>query len=205
MFKKIPGNHEYVITLNGKIRRVDNSECTLVINNNLVEIEMYGKRRILDVQWLSLIAHFEVNLPERYLEELFHIEFINIKKETDVNYVRRKSSVSGKLMVFRRPLVIDRRFRIIPNYTDSAVSRDGVIINIESNTSIEFNKEVKDYPAVQIYCPDKSKMLSKVVHRLVALAWCTNKDPYGNNVINHIDGNKKNFHASNLEWVRIPT
>lgn len=201
MFKKIPGNHEYVISFNGKIKKTDNSECTLVINNNLVEIELYGKKRLIDVKWLSLISHFEVNLPKQYVKELFHIKFINIRKETNINYLGRKSSISGKLMVFRRPLVVNKRFRIIPNYTDLAVSKDGIFIEVETGKSINVKTKVNQYPTIQIYCPDKSKRISKVAHRLIALAWCINENPYDNSIINHIDGNKKNFHASNLEWI----
>lgn len=39
-----------------------------------------------------------------------------------------------------------------------------------------------------------------MAHRLVALAWVPNGNPAANIVINHIDGNKINNAASNLEW-----
>jgi hypothetical protein len=40
----------------------------------------------------------------------------------------------------------------------------------------------------------------RLVHRLVAQAWIENSDPATKIQVNHIDGNKKNNHASNLEW-----
>ncbi len=46
----------------------------------------------------------------------------------------------------------------------------------------------------------KRKLKSFVIHRLVAIYFVVNPDPINYKEINHIDGNKKNNHASNLEW-----
>jgi len=45
----------------------------------------------------------------------------------------------------------------------------------------------------------KGRLITKKVHRLVAIAFIENKLNYPQ--VNHIDCNKKNNHFSNLEWV----
>lgn len=45
------------------------------------------------------------------------------------------------------------------------------------------------------------RSLNFIVSRVVALAFCNKPD--GCNVVNHIDGNKLNNHASNLEWTTV--
>lgn len=42
MFKNIPGSHNLTISLNNQIRNNDGSLPNLSINNNIVEIELYG-------------------------------------------------------------------------------------------------------------------------------------------------------------------
>lgn len=44
-----------------------------------------------------------------------------------------------------------------------------------------------------------SKTLNEFVHRMVAEAYCINDN--SKPMVNHIDGNKLNNHANNLEWV----
>ena len=65
MFKKIPGNDQYMIDLSMKIVSNDGVECTLPIINGKVVVSLYNETQVVDLKWLSLLAHFEVNLPEQ--------------------------------------------------------------------------------------------------------------------------------------------
>jgi hypothetical protein len=61
---------------------------------------------------------------------------------------------------------------------------------------LKLQKETHGYASVSL--SKNGKRISRKVHRLVAKAFIPN--PYGYNVINHKDGDKKNNSAANLEW-----
>lgn len=189
MFKKIPGNHDYILSLNSEVRKVNGDICDLPIVNNFISINLYGKNETIDLTWLSLITHFEVKLPNYYK----NIKFV------ECNPVLTKSN-SGKVMKFTKPILINKKYRIIPNYTDYAISKDGKVLEIESNKEITKLDITGAYPIITLYDPDRRFFKKMLIHRLVALAWCDNKDYFEKPIVNHIDGNKKNFHAINLEW-----
>lgn len=195
MFKKIPGNTEFLIDIFGNIKPEDGKrECAPVIFNKQVCIEMYGKNRMVDVDWLGLIAHFEVNLPPGMEERIFDINFV----DTDL---ARKSS-TNKMMVFKKPIIFKEKYRIVPNFTNYAVSQIGEVVDTANGEVL--TRDVTDvftYPSVWIYNPEIQKVSGFVIHRLVASAWVYNRDYFYRPIVNHIDGDKTNFHYQNLEWV----
>ncbi len=189
MFKKIPGNHDYILSLNSEIRKVNGDVCDLPIFSNLISIKLYGKELTVNLFWLALITHFEVKLSQYY-------EYIKFVK---CNPVLTRSN-SGRVMIFTKPILVNHKYRVIPNYSDYAISRDGEIIEIESNTKLTNIEMVNDYPAISIYDPDRSFFKKVFIHRLMAFAWLTNDNYFLKPIVNHKDGNKQNFQLSNLEW-----
>jgi hypothetical protein len=67
--------------------------------------------------------------------------------------------------------------------------RKGIIISARITTR-------SPYLYVKLY--QHNVMSSKAVHRLVAYAFCKNPDK--KNIVNHLDGDKLNNNACNLEW-----
>ena len=189
MFKKIPGNHDYILSLNSEIRKLNGSVCDLPIANNQITINLYGQVETVDLFWLSLITHFEVRLPQDYKA----ISFV------DCNPVFTKSN-SGKVMVFAEPVVVKGEYRVVPNYTDYAVSIDGKVLEVERGAEMTNIVLVNDYPAISIYDPDRGFFKKIFIHRMVAMAWKDNRDYFAHPMVNHMDGDKYNCHASNLEW-----
>lgn len=77
------------------------------------------------------------------------------------------------------------------------LAETGEVINCENNKPLTPIKNNNGYLKVSLANGDgTAKQLT--IHRLVALHYLPN--PYEHPQVNHIDGNKHNNHAANLEW-----
>ena len=76
------------------------------------------------------------------------------------------------------------------------VSKSGKIKSIRNNIYLKPNLQVNGY--LRISLSKNGKIQYKNIHRLVAETFIDNENNYP--VINHIDGNKLNNNADNLEW-----
>lgn len=84
----------------------------------------------------------------------------------------------------------------IPNYTLYMASDDGRVWSVRNKMFLKQRKRSDGYMQVTL-CED-GKRRQEYVHRLVAAAFVANPD--GMNVVNHMDENRSNNVASNLEW-----
>lgn len=79
------------------------------------------------------------------------------------------------------------------------ITEDGKCFNSITNKFLKGQKNYKNgYISFNLTLPDGS-MKRLYAHRLVAIAFIPN--PEGKKEVNHIDGNKENNCADNLEWV----
>lgn len=85
------------------------------------------------------------------------------------------------------------------------VSNTGKIRSIERMTVVgrrgsgrELRQYLTPYGYLEVSLSNKGKVSHKKVHRLVTDAFCEKLD--GQDEVNHIDGDKQNNYASNLEW-----
>ena len=80
------------------------------------------------------------------------------------------------------------------------ISNCGRIWNVATQQMMKPQLKKTGYLQINLMKPNK-KMVSERVHRLVALYFCDKPD--GCNVVNHIDSNKTNNNANNLEWTTV--
>lgn len=81
--------------------------------------------------------------------------------------------------------------------TNYVVRDDGTIGNTKANHEVFGTYERNEYRSIQIVVEGKRKSI--MVHRLVAEAFCDNPNNY--TIVHHIDGDRNNNKAENLEWV----
>lgn len=94
------------------------------------------------------------------------------------------------------------QWKSVPNYSRYLISSEGRVWNIAKHRLMQVRKNnFDDYWGVAVV-NDSGEAKGRPTHRLVAEAFIPN--PEDKPQVNHIDGNKANNCASNLEWCTGP-
>ena len=82
--------------------------------------------------------------------------------------------------------------------TKYVVTKDGRVFNTQTGHQLKWKVDTKGYYVVTL--SENGNHQDKRVHVLVALGFVKNPDPDKFNIVNHLDGDKKNPYYTNLEW-----
>lgn len=88
------------------------------------------------------------------------------------------------------------QWKTVANKPRYKVCRDGQIMNVETGLILKPIEQSTGYMHVTLCDEHKCQQMS--VHRVVAKAFVPNPNNYSQ--VNHIDGDKTNNRADNLEW-----
>ena len=100
---------------------------------------------------------------------------------------------------FLKPYWYDETHRLSPMNPSVAVSRDGDVVDVATGFHYTWVRE--EYLAVTAFRTIQQNRAGVKVHLLVANAWISENQDSDHPYVNHIDGNKHNPCADNLEWV----
>lgn len=194
MYKKIPGSLEYAIDLKGTIVDQNREVVTSCWNKktDLVEIILFGKKKLISKKRLTLLAWYEVGSINNIEHHLDNIEFYPNHKNL--------SSKSGFIMNFTEPIYYKDGFRYIASFSRYAMNQTGDVLDTLTNSIVTERLEYEGYITIYLYSPDACANRNIRFHRLVALAWLPNTDYVIRPIINHKDGVRGNNSISNLEW-----
>ena len=105
----------------------------------------------------------------------------------------------------------NKTFKQIPGFDGYYCSYDGEVYSEKTNRILKpnFNTGTVSYPTLCLYSNGKNNCV--MIHKLVALTWIPLPKDYTiegvlgnwlshNLIADHIDGDKRNFSASNLRW-----
>lgn len=101
--------------------------------------------------------------------------------------------------VFKQPIEIQPGFRLCPSRPSIAVSITGDVLRLNRGKIAKCSLK-SGYWVVTVYNPMLMHSSIFPVHRAVANAWVYKNQNAVHPEVNHIDGNKRNKLATNLEW-----
>jgi HNH endonuclease len=82
----------------------------------------------------------------------------------------------------------------VEQHDEYEINRAGVIRNCETKHQLTPNRNPNGYLYIQL------NGRTHLLHRLVANAFVSNKDPVAKKLVNHLNGNRGDCRADNLEW-----
>jgi len=134
-YKTIPGSNGVMIDLNSNFKMKDGSVCELTVENDYVEMELHGVVDKYHIDWLCMIAHYEIQTREE--QQLSYIG----------TWIVTRNKPRAKFWLnYKEPVVVYDEYRVIPQFSRYAISKEGVLIDRNTGNKItvrDENAEVK--------------------------------------------------------------
>ena len=129
MFKKIPGNKDYRISL--KLDIIDSNGVPVSLprdKQGFVSIDMFGKTKRVPLVWVSLMAWYDCGLIEDLRLHLDKIKFLPAWRDLKLR--------CGHVMQFLEPIYYKDGFRYVPSFPRYAIDVNCNIIDTLENKVI---------------------------------------------------------------------
>jgi len=199
------------ISINHKLVHVDNN----IYNNRVDNLQMIHERFDDDHRVRKTINRAQLIAAAKKDPSIHVPEYV--PKQSDLERVAKNSTLSdiemSKMGYARNPQKLDQLYylvgeewRPVVGYPEIQpwyrVSNYGNVFSLVVGKKIRPSMIDSGYYRVQLINLNGVKK-DLLVHVLVALAFIPNDDPINKTTVNHIDGNRKNNRADNLEWASL--
>lgn len=126
-----------------------------------------------------------------------NLEDINIDDTIIINNINN-ININDKVINDEEMTINDFKGKIISNYPDYLISKDGQVYSIKSKKIRKIEINDNGYCRIRLSNNTTKKDAKFYVHRLVAEAYIPNPNNYDQ--VNHKDLDKHNNNVENLEW-----
>ena len=200
-WKTIPSYPDYKISTEGNVFSLKTQKYLKLGESNNVEISNLDGRAIFTVQSLMAFTFLDEDITDPYRKRIFFrdgnsanlcLENIRVEDLTDLpgEEWRTIAEFNGRILS--------------PYYQVSNKGRVKITQHVSHNRhcpEMLCSLVTMDSGYIQVSLTDcTGKVASLTVHKLVASLFCENDDPETKIFVNHIDGDKSNNAAENLEW-----
>lgn len=194
---KIIGNDDYVLTNTNSLLRINKCAPIAKETDTSIYISLYGGiPKWYKKDWIKLIYSYNLTPPKGYEYAINYFEFKNVStshRMLDKHIVILKEPIAHKTL---------NGYRMIARLPNYFINEKGEIYCETTCKYVVPKPTIGTYPKVSLRDQaGRSLYASRSMHKLVALTWVPNDDFTKKPILDHIDGNKKNYHASNLRWV----
>lgn len=210
IWREIPTYPRYKVSNTGKVLNVAKNKELKLYNGNTVELFNDEGSSTWTIQTLMACAFLGLDITDPFRNRVLFKDENGDKRSLENIYVEDTSDLPGEEW---KPLTEYSGAELQDHYLISNKGRLKACKHMVHTsfrgkpverhypeTILVATADIDNYFLTRLHTHDGNQDINIAIHRAVASAFCPNDDPEHKTMVNHLDGNKLNNNAENLEW-----